>query len=49
MNQNNATPIEQVVLEFMQRLTPQVISLVYTGNSQILDKAVTTARNVEGG
>ena len=48
-DQNNATPVEQVVLKFVQGLKPQIMSLVYAGNPQNLDTAITTARNVEGG
>ncbi len=49
VDQNNVTLVEQVVLKFMQKLKPQVISLVYVRNSQTLDEAVTIIRNVEEG
>ena len=41
--------MEQVVLKFIQKLKPQIMSLVYAGNPQNLNDAITTARNVEGG
>ena len=49
VNWNNTTPVEQVVFKFVQGLKSQVISLVYVGNPQTLDEAITTTRNIEGG
>ena len=46
---NNVTSVKQVLLKFVQGLKPQVISLVYVGNPQTLDEAITTTRNIEGG
>ena len=36
------------MLKFIQGLKPQIMSLVYAGNPQNLNDAITTARNVEG-
>ena len=46
---NNNVLVEQVVLKFIQELKSQIMSLVYAGNPQNLNDAITTARNVEGG
>src|SRR6266542_2714571 len=49
VDQNNAIPVKQVVLKFVQRLKLQIILLVYAGNPQDLDTAITTVRNIEKG
>ena len=46
---NNATPVEQIVLKFVQGLKLQIMSLVYARNPQTLDEIIITIRNVEGG
>src|SRR6266540_4584603 len=48
-DQNNNVPVKQVMLKFIQGLKPQIMSLVYMGNPQNLNDAITTARNVEEG
>src|SRR6266498_2140961 len=48
-DRNNNVLVEQVVLKFIQGLKPQIMSLVYAGNPQNLNDAITTARNIKGG
>ena len=47
-DQNGNVPVEQVVLKFIQGLKPQIMSLVYAGNPQNLNDAITIARNIDG-
>jgi len=49
VDQNNAIPVEQVIFKFVQGLKPQIMSLIYARDSQTLDAAISTARNVEIG
>src|SRR6266542_3793755 len=48
-DRNNNILVKQVVLKFIQGLKSQIMSLVYVGNPQNLNDAITIARNVEGG
>src|SRR6266542_1445796 len=48
-DRNNNILVKQVVLKFIQGLKSQIMSLIYAGNPQNLNDAITIARNVEGG
>ena len=47
VNWNNATSAKQIVFKFIQELKPQIIFLIYTRNSVIVDKVIITIRHIE--
>ncbi len=49
VDQNNAMPVEHMVLKFVQGLKFQIMSIVYAENLQTLDVTIITVKNVERG
>ncbi len=48
VDQNNAISVKYIVLKFIQRLKPQIISIIYAGNPATVNVTITIARNVKG-